>query len=71
MNSIEKLIEIITNKKKYTSKSCDDEISELNMLSFEEGDRENPDGNFNYLYYYLDYNFNLETILQFYCRYNY
>lgn len=64
MDSTEKLIEIIENKKCIT-KSCKDEILKLNKLTYKESERCHPSGHFNYVRYYLDDNYNLKTELEF------
>ena len=64
MDSNEKLIEIIKNKKCVT-KQCKDEILELNKLTHKESERCHSGGYFNYVQYYLDHNYNLKTKLEF------
>ena len=59
MDSTEKLIEIIKNKK-CIEKSCKDEILKLNILTHREAERHHPNGHFYYFYYYLDENNNLK-----------
>ena len=67
MDSIEKLIEIIKNKKCIT-KSCKNEILKLNILTDIENERRSG-GNFRCVQYYLDDNYNLKMELQYRGRY--
>ena len=64
MDSKEKLIEIIKNKK-CIEKSCKDEILKLNILTHIESERRHPGGCFSYYQYYIDDNYNLKSELEF------
>ena len=61
MDSIKKLIENIKNKKCIT-KSCKNEILKLKILTDIENERCSG-GNFRYVRYYLDDNYNLKMEL--------
>ena len=64
MDSTEKLIEIIENKKCITN-NCWDEILKLNILAHREAERLRPNGHFYCVYYYLDENNNLKSFSEF------
>ena len=64
MDSTEKLIETIKNKKCITNE-CKYEIFKLNILTYRKEEQLHPSGHFNYVQYYLDKNNNLKSTLDF------